>query len=181
MTPENKRSREIMWEGRFLRMVKQNGWEFADRTNAAGGVGVLAITPEGRMLLVEEFRVPVGAPTIMMPAGLAGDDGGTDFAEAGRRELLEETGWAADEMEYLMHGPPSAGMNSEVIYIYRARGLRRVNEGGGVEGEQIIVHEVDLRGIEGWLRGQMAAGKLIDPKVWAGLYFLMRDGDLPRP
>lgn len=163
--------------GRHLRLVVRNGWEFVERPGIRGIVLVVAVTPEDRLLLVEQRREPVDANVLELPAGLAGDaESPPDepLEEAARRELVEETGWDAKAMERLTSGPPSAGVTSEVITFFRARGLSRVGAGGGVEGEAITVHEVPLAAAEELLREREAGGTLIDPKVWAGLWFAHR-------
>ena len=163
--------------GRHLRLVSRNGWEFVERPGIHGIVLVVAVTPGGNLLLVEQHREPVGASVLELPAGLAGDAGspaGEPLEEAARRELVEETGWDAAEMERVTAGPPSAGVTSEVVTLFRARGLSKVGPGGGVDGEGIAVHEVPLAGAEEWLLGREAGGALVDPKVWAGLWFARR-------
>jgi len=163
--------------GRHLRLVARNGWEFVERPGVHGIVLVVAVTPEGRLLLVEQRREPVDGNVLELPAGLAGDadsPAGEPLEEAARRELAEETGWEAASMERLTAGPPSAGVTSEVVTLFRARGLVKAGAGGGVEGEEITVHEVPLEGAEAFLLAREAAGVLVDPKVWAGLFFARR-------
>lgn len=163
--------------GRHLRLVVRNGWEFVERPGVHGIVLVVAVTPARGLLLVEQRREPVEANVLELPAGLAGDDPGREgepLDETARRELLEETGWAAESMERLTAGPPSAGVTSEIVTLFRARGLSREGPGGGVEGEAITVHEVPLEGAEAALLAREASGTLVDPKVWAGLWFARR-------
>jgi len=163
--------------GRHLRLVARNGWEFVEPPGVHGIVVVVAVTPGGRLLLVEQRREPVDGNVLELPAGLAGDAGGEadePLEEAALRELAEETGWEAASMERLTAGPPSAGVTSEVVTFFRARGLAKTGAGGGVEGEAITVHEVPLEDAEGALLAREAAGVLVDPKVWAGLYFARR-------
>ena len=168
----------VMCEGKYLRLVKRGHWEYAERTNAGSAVIVIAVTPERKLLFVEQFRIPMGAPTIEMPAGLVGylDEADT-MEEAARRELLEETGWLADEVKVLMVGPTSSGMSNELIAFVRARGLTRVNAGGGDATEDITVHEVPVDEAPRWLAGKMAAGYSMDPKLWAGLWLLDHNPD----
>ena len=167
-----------MCEGQYLRLVKRGHWEYAERTNAGSAVIVVAVTPEDKLLFVEQFRVPMNAPTIEMPAGLVGDlDAHDTMEEAARRELLEETGWLADEVKVLMVGPTSSGMSNELIAFVRARGLTRVHAGGGDETENITVHEVPVADAPRWLTAKMAAGYSMDPKLWAGLWLLDRNPD----
>lgn len=168
----------VMCEGNYLRLVKRGHWEYAERTNAGSAVIVIAVTPERKLLFVEQFRIPMGAPTIEMPAGLVGDlDAADTMEEAARRELLEETGWRADEVKVLMVGPTSSGMSNEMIAFVRARGLTRVHAGGGDATEDITVHEVPVDEAPRWLAGKMAAGYSMDPKLWAGLWLLDHNPD----
>lgn len=163
--------------GRYLRLVCRNGWEFVERQGIRGIVIVVAVTPGGDLLLVEQHREAVGADVLELPAGLAGDaesPAGEPLEEAARRELVEETGWDAAEMERLTAGPPSAGVSSEIVTFFRARGLSKAGAGGGVEGEAIAVHEVPLGEAEAFLGRREAEGVLVDPKVWAGLWFARR-------
>lgn len=169
---------ETMCEGQYLRLVRRGHWEYAERTNAGSAVIVIAVTPERKLLFVEQFRIPLGAPTIEMPAGLVGDlDAADTMEEAARRELLEETGWLASEVKVLMVGPTSSGMSNELIAFVRARGLTRVHAGGGDETEDITVHEVPVDEAPRWLAGKMADGYAMDPKLWAGLWLLDHNPD----
>ena len=167
-----------MSEGKYLRLMRRGHWEYAERTNAGHAVIVVAMTPERNLLFVEQFRVPMQMRTIEMPAGLVGDTQDDDTLEAAaRRELLEETGWHADDVRVLMVGPTSAGMSNELIAFVRARGLTRVHAGGGDDSEDITVHEVPVDDAPRWLAAKMAEGYSMDPKLWAGLYLLEREPD----
>jgi ADP-ribose pyrophosphatase len=169
---------KTMCEGKYLRLMKLGTWEYAERTNAGNAVIIIAVTPERNLLFVEQHRVPLGARTIEMPAGLVGDVDADDTLElAAKRELLEETGWQADEVKVLMVGPTSAGMSNELIAFVRARGLTRINAGGGDATEDITVHEVPVAEAPRWLAAKMAAGYQMDPKLWAGLWLLDHNPD----
>lgn len=172
MNPPHKAT---LHTGRFLALVKDGPWEYAERTNAVGGAVIVAVTPEQKLLLVEQYRVPVHARTIELPAGIIGDEPGSSdeaHAEAARRELLEETGYEAGRMEFLTHGPSSSGLTSETVTLFRASELRRIGPGGGVAHEAITVHEVQLREVHGWLEAKAKQNVLVDPKIYAGLYFV---------
>lgn len=168
--------REVLFEGRHLRFVSRNGWEYADRPHVSGIVIIVAVTTENHLILVEQFRPPVNSRVVELPAGLAGDVAGfeeEDLAEAARRELLEETGYAADSFTRLFAGPPSAGLSSEVLTFFRAEGLTKIEAGGGDESEDIQIHEVPLDQVVGWLNDRVRTeGVCIDPKIFAGLYFV---------
>ncbi len=167
-----------LFNGKYLRLNRCGSWEYAERTNASSAVIVVAVTPEDRVLFVEQYRVPIGGRSIEMPAGLVGDLGQTESVEtAAQRELLEETGWSAERIEYLMAGPSSSGMSNEIIAFVRAHGLVREHAGGGVESEDIIVHEIPCSDAAGWLDAKRREGYSIDPKLYAGLYFIERNPD----
>ena len=175
---DDEHEARTVYEGAYLRMRVKGNWEYAERTKGGSAVIIIARTPEDRMLFVEQFRVPLGKPTIEMPAGLVGDQDPDDsFELAARRELLEETGWRADKVEVLMVGPSSAGMSNELIAFARATGLTRVHAGGGDETEDITVHEVPVAEVPRWLAGKIAEGYDMDPKLWAGLWLLDRNPD----
>lgn len=161
-------------EGRFLRMVRRDRWEFVQRTRASAVVGIVATTPTGEILLIEQPRVPLGSSIIELPAGLVGDDIGHEdepIVEAAKRELDEETGYTAPTWSVLSRGPSSAGLTDEVITLVRAIGAVKTGTGGGVEGEQITTHAVPLTAVAEWLAKREKSGQLVDPKVYAGLWF----------
>jgi ADP-ribose pyrophosphatase len=167
--------KSLLHTGKFLALIQEGHWEYVDRVNATGAAIILAVTDDQKVLLVEQYRIPVHARTIELPAGIVGDEAGgsrESQAEAARRELLEETGYAAAKIEILTTGAASSGLTSEVVTLFKASGLRRAGKGGGVAHEDITVHEVPLAGVDTWLAAKAEAGVLIDPKIYAGLYFL---------
>ena len=170
--------KKTVYQGKYLRLCTQDHWEFAERTNAGSAVVIVAKTPDDKLLFVEQFRIPVGKNTIEMPAGLVGDTDANDTLElAAKRELLEETGWQADNVEVLMIGPSSSGMSNELIAFVRATSLTRINAGGGDETENITVHEIPVAEAARWLTQKMAEGYAMDPKLWAGLWFVDKNPD----
>jgi ADP-ribose pyrophosphatase len=174
--PDNQ-SHKIVWEGKYLRVRVSGTWEYAERPNAPAGVVIVAVTPEGNLLLTEQFRVPMGRNTIELPAGLSGDDdyAGEHYVETAKRELREETGYEAASWEELTQGPPSAGLSNEVVVFYLAKNLRKVSAGGGEGSEKIHVHHVPLKEARGWLTRKENEGATVDPKVYVGLYFLWQE------
>ncbi|MFC3813692.1 NUDIX hydrolase [Lysobacter sp. GCM10012299] len=170
---------ETLYEGPWLRMRRRGRWEYVERTNGDGmAVIVVAVTPDENVLFVEQFRVPLGARTIEMPAGLVGDDHASDTLEAAaRRELIEETGWSAQRVDVLLVGPTSAGMSNERIAFVRARGLSKVGSGGGIDNEDITVHEVPRAQAPAWLMQKQREGFELDLKLWAGLWMIEHNPD----
>ena len=170
---------EVLYEGQWLRICRRGRWEYAERTHGEGmAVIIVAATPDDRVLVVEQPRVPLGARTIEMPAGLVGDQPGEDTLEdAARRELEEETGWRAGRVEVLLVGPTSSGMSSERIAFVRATDLQRVGPGGGDDSEEITVHEVPRNEAPAWLVARRREGFEVDLKLWAGLWMLERNPD----
>lgn len=159
-----------MAEGNFLRLVKQGRWEFVQRTTGKDVVGVVAVTGAGELLLVEQFRVAVGARCVELPAGLVGDvDAEESIQTSAARELEEETGYRPARVEILVRGVMSAGLTDERVTLCRATGLTKVSDGGGDESEEIEVHAIPLGEVPAFLRQKEAAGRLIDLKVWSAL------------
>lgn len=176
MTQPREDKRRILAEGRFVRMVKEGGWEWAERVRVAGVVAVAPVTPDNRLVLTEQYRRPVDARVIDLPAGLAGDVAGAEdepLLVAARRELMEETGYESDRWELLTEGPTSPGMTNEMITFFLARNAQRTGSGGGDGSEDIEVHAVPLDTLHPWLEAKRAAGVLIDPKAYAGAYFAL--------
>jgi ADP-ribose pyrophosphatase len=163
--------------GEFLELVREGHWEFARRTNSPGAVVIVPVTNDGCLVLIEQYRIPVHCRVVELPAGLIGDsqdDADETVESAARRELLEETGYEALDLRELTSGPPSAGMASEVVTFLLATRLEQRGAGGGVQSEQITVHTVPLPRVPRWLDERRDAGSLVDPKVYAGLFFADR-------
>jgi ADP-ribose diphosphatase len=173
MSPDTQ-APKVVFEGKYQRMVVRGTWEYSERTHAGGLAAIIiAVTPEDNVLFVEQFRVPLQANTIEMPAGLVGDiDAGESIEVSAVRELEEETGWTAAHAEVLMIGPTSSGASSEKIAFVRATGLRKVGDGGGDASENITVHEVPRARAAAWLVEKIGQGYELDAKLWAGLWMI---------
>jgi ADP-ribose pyrophosphatase len=157
---------ETMWAGRFVQAVRKGKWEFAGRVGGIRAVVILA-EHEGRWVLVEQQRAPVGGPCLELPAGLVGDHGdGASIEQTAIRELEEETGFTADRIERLGEFHASPGMLSESFTLVRAHGLRRIGQGGGVAGEEeITVHLVPKEDIAAFVAEKRSAGVAMDVKL----------------
>ena len=166
---------ETLCEGRWLSLRKRGRWEYAERNNPGGAVIILAVTPTDKVLFVEQYRVSILQNTIEMPAGLVGDlaeQPDESALAAAQRELEEETGYRCARVDFVHHGPSSSGMSTEMITFVRAWDLQKVGPGGGDETENIVVHEVPRGDAGAWLFARAAEGYSIDPKLFAGLWFI---------
>lgn len=173
MREPNVNGPQVLGAGRFIRLVKHQGWEYVERTQSQPAVMALPLTDDGEVVLVEQMRIPVGAPVIELPAGIVGDEEDVDEAPetAMHRELVEETGFAAARLERLATGPEAPGGSSALVTMFRATGLTRVGAGGGLAGsESIRVHVVPRAALVEWMREQERAGKMVDVRIWAALY-----------
>lgn len=163
--------------GRFLELRCRDTWEYVTRPNAQCVVAIVAITTDDQLLLVEQFRKPLGKSVLELPAGLVGDDPGCHGEApllAAKRELLEETGYIAEQWSELMTGPTSAGLTDEIIVLFLAEKAVKAGAGGGIDSENITVHAIPLATAESWLEDQNRSGAIIDLKILAGLQFAQR-------
>lgn len=164
-SPEDERE-QIVWQGRFLTTKVRGKWEYVARARGIRAAVILAIDAEDHVLLVEQFRVPLGRTCIELPAGLIGDhDAGEDDTVAAARELEEETGYRAGRMEVLGEFWSSPGMVSESFTLLRAHDLEQIGPGGGLDGEDITVHRVALSDVARFIGARRALGDGIDVKL----------------
>jgi ADP-ribose pyrophosphatase len=165
----------VIADGKHIRLVARGKWEFAERKKVSGIVGIVAVTDQNKLILIEQLRAPVNRRVIEIPAGLAGDIAGSEDEKleiAAQRELMEETGYEAREMTRLIDGAVSAGITSEIVTLFRATGLTRTGKGGGDGSEDIEVHEVPVDKVHAWIQEREKTGAIVDFKVYAGLFFL---------
>jgi ADP-ribose pyrophosphatase len=164
----------IVAETKFLRLIERDGWYFVERPNSKGVVTILPLTRERKLIFVEQLRAPLRRKVIEFPAGLMGDETGHEKEDpmvAASRELVEETGYQARDLELVATTATSPGMANEMVHFVLAWNLDRVGPGGGVDSENIMVHEVPITEARAWLREQERTGLVIAAKVFAGLYF----------
>ena len=158
---------EIRWQGKFITAKTRGRWEYVSRARSIRAAVILAVE-DGEVLLVEQYRVPLGRFCLELPAGLIGDEeGGPDDhpLSAAQRELEEETGYRAKHWETLGEFWSSPGMVSESFTLLKATGLTKVSEGGGVGGENIVTHRVPLFKIAEIVAEHRGRGSAIDVKL----------------
>ncbi len=167
--PDRALPEEICWRGKYIEARRRGRWEYAGRTRGIRAAVILALDGEGEeraVLLVEQYRVPLGRMSLELPAGLVADETEGETVEASaRRELEEETGYRAEHIVELGAFAASPGMVSETFDLVRASGLLRVGEGGGVDHEDIAVHRVPLAVLPGFVEEKRAEGCAIDVKL----------------
>ncbi len=172
--------KKIRWKGRFMSAVEIHyrdakgavrTWEAIERVGIGGIVVMVGVTPSNTVLLERQFRPPLGRDVIELPAGLV--DPGESLEAAARRELIEETGWSARDLQFLAEGPMSTGASTEIIRTYLCTGLEHVGRSGGDDNEIIEVIEVPLPEVSEYLTTVQKNGILVDLKVY-GLVELAR-------
>jgi ADP-ribose pyrophosphatase len=157
-------TRKVEWEGKYIRVVREGSWEYVERCGGVHAAVILA-EHEGKVVLVEQYRVPLGRRCLELPAGLVGDEDDKGVEETAVKELEEETGFTADHIEVLGEFHSSPGMVAEGFTLVRAHGLRRIGDGGGNEHEEIEVHLVPRSEIANFVSQKRAEGCAIDVKM----------------
>lgn len=157
---------QVHWEGKYIVAKTRGRWEYVSRARGIRAAVIIAIDPEDHVILVEQYRVPLGRACIELPAGLIGDETeGEDPTEAAARELEEETGYRAGRVEVLGEFHSSPGMVSESFTLLRAHDLVKVGPGGGTESEQITVHRVPRKDLPAFIAERRAKGDAMDVKL----------------
>lgn len=156
---------EVMWEGRFVRAMRRGKWEFASRARGVTAVVIIAEI-EGQVILVDQYRVPVGGRSLELPAGLVGDEDEAATVEGTAvKELEEETGYTAERVERLGEFHASPGMVAESFTLVRVHGVRKIGDGGGGEDEDIAVHLVPRADIPAFIEAKRREGFAVDVKL----------------
>ncbi len=166
---------KILATGRYLNLIQRGRWEYIERNNCTGIVIIIAVTNDHKLILIEQYRIPVAKNVIEFPAGLVNDQNlkkKESLATAAKRELLEETGYRAQKMRKIISGPISSGSSADIVTIFKAENIHKRGAGGGDSSESIKVYEILLSEVEAWLMEKQRTGCLVDPKIYAGLYFL---------
>ena len=158
MTPDHDAPERIEWQGDYITAKTRGRWEYVGRARNIRAAVILPLIGND-VILVEQYRVPLGRNCIELPAGLIGDEEGKadeDDLSAAGRELEEETGYRAAKLEDIGQFFSSPGMVSESFTLVRATGLDRVGEGGGTATEDIAVHRVARAGLKEFLDRKVA-------------------------
>jgi ADP-ribose pyrophosphatase len=185
-------SREDVYSGAVISLhrdkVRMSDGSVATRevVDHPGAVGVVALDDDGRVVLVNQYRHPVGRRLDELPAGLLDVDGEPPLHTA-KRELAEEAALEADDWRVLVDLNPTPGMSDEAIRIYLARGLHDADGDFTAEHEEIdlTVRRMPLReAVERCLNGEISnaaavAGILAAATAAAGDFASLRAADAP--
>lgn len=162
-------TKKTHWAGNYLAIHQEGRWEYVSRVRGIGAAVLLAIDddPSGdHIILVEQYRMPLKANCLELPAGLIGDETAGENAEtAAARELEEETGYRAGRIENLGRFCSSPGMTSEMFTLLRASALEKVGEGGGTTDENITVHRIALGEIADFVDSKRGENCVIDVRI----------------
>jgi len=165
LPPDAEAPVEVEWAGKFVQAKRRGRWEFAARTGSIRAAVILAVDA-GEVILIEQYRVPLGRFCLELPAGLIGDEHeGEDPLASAERELEEETGYRAAHWEDLGEFYSSPGMLEESFTLVKASGLTKVGDGGGTEHETIEVHRVPLAQVAAFVAAKRAQGVGVDVRV----------------
>lgn len=132
-----------------------------------GSVVVLPVFPDGRILVIRQFRYVTGRYLWELVAGHK--EPGESFAAGARRELQEEAGYTARRLRKMLEIFPSPGLLTERMIIYLAHGLRK-GKPRPEDDEKITARLVTLRVAEQWIK----RGRIRDAKSVAGILFYSR-------
>ena len=166
MPPDADAPEETAWAGKWIVAKRRGRWEYVSRVGGVRAAVVLAIDDTadgGHVLLVDQYRVPLGRRCLELPAGLI--NAGESAEQAAARELEEETGYRAARVTDIGAFVSSPGMVSESFTMVRAEGLTRVSDGGGIDEEGITVHRVLISEIAAYVASRRAEGMAIDVKL----------------
>jgi ADP-ribose pyrophosphatase len=177
--------KRTVWEGSFLRALnidytdrsgRMRTWEAVERVNCMGIVTIVPVTGEGDILLVRQYRPVLGSFVVEFPAGL--NDRNESHQDAARRELVEETGYTAEEFIFLAEGPISSGLSTEVLTVFLAKNVTPApdllkQQYPPDESEDIEIIKMPLPAMYGRLAIFQERGDIVDLKIY-GLAELAR-------
>jgi ADP-ribose pyrophosphatase len=166
----------LLHANRWISLYERDGWVYASRRAPTAPRNLDAVTiiafhgeAEGnsprRLVVIEEFRIPIDGWEFGLPAGLL--DGEEPVAECARRELREETGLEMEsvvEVSGLTYSSPGLTDESQAFAVVLCRGTPSLQS--GIEGERIKVHLLTRTGCRELLKRNRDGGAAISSRVW---------------
>ena len=135
---------------------------------------IIPFVSDHEIIMVRQFRYALGRETLEIPAGKV--DPGEKPEECARRELFEETGYDAEELELIFTYAPAIGYSNEVIHIYSGRNLKKVNK----DIDEREIHSVEWLSLNRVIE-LIKKGHILDGKTLLGLSFMGLMVDITRP
>ena len=172
------------YEGKNMRTIKRHFshkgelgvWEFVERKKSGPSVAIFALTKQKEVILEKIFRVPFGLTVIELPAGLT-DVTGEPYEETAKRELLEETGYAAENLIKILQGPVSPGALTEEMIIYFGKDAEKITTPTLGISEDIEVFTLPWKELVPFVQKNQEIMK-IDIKILSALSVLISEGYL---
>ena len=166
-------SSELVYQGKFLRVysdqarLPDGSQGVREYVRHPGAVVIVPLTADGQLVFERQFRYPLDRVLIEFPAGKI--DPGEDILTTGQRELLEETGYVAEDWRYLGVTHPCIGYSNERIEIFVARGLQQQSSGQQLDhGEFLDLLTLALDdAVDAVRRGEITDGKTVTALFWA--------------
>ena len=180
MTFEEKTLKsERIYEGHIINLRRdevtvQNGTSMREIVEHNGGAVLAAVTDEGKLVMVRQYRKPAKRVMLEVPAGKI--DPGEAPETTAKRELKEETGYTPEHVRFLMQFYPSVGYSEEILYLYLCTGLAE-GETHFDENEALDIEEYEIDE----LYEMVMAGKIEDGKTIIAILTvkkLMEEGKL---
>jgi nudix-type nucleoside diphosphatase (YffH/AdpP family) len=163
-------SSELIFKGRVMEVYRDHIVEpsgikaMREWVKHPGSVVVLPVFPDGRLLLIRQYRYAAAQEMWELVAGHKEPD--EDYETGAHRELEEESGYTAKKMTKLLEFFPSPGFLSEKMVVFLAEGLTK-GKSRQEEDEEIDQHIVTLAQAEDWIR----TGKICDAKTVSGVLY----------
>jgi ADP-ribose pyrophosphatase len=163
-------SSESLFKGRVMEIMRDQIIEPSgvqakrEWVKHPGSVVVLPVFPDGRILLISQYRYAAQQQMWELVAGHK--EPTEDFETGAQRELEEEAGYTAKKLTKLLEFYPSPGFLSEIMAVYVAEGLTKVKARPEAD-EKISSKIVKLSQVEEWIR----KGKILDAKTISGVLF----------
>lgn len=135
--------REPVYKGQIVELVVDDvqlpSGELAKRELIfhSGAVAVIAVTTDQKIVLVKQYRKPLEKVILEIPAGKI-EEADQDPLKTAKRELEEETAYQAEHFDFLMEFSTSPGFANEIIYLYRAAGLIKVDNPLPQDDDELI-------------------------------------------
>jgi ADP-ribose pyrophosphatase len=130
---------------------------------------IIPFVSDHEIVMVRQFRYALGKETLEIPAGKV--DPGEDLEECARRELLEETGYEAEEIKFIYTYAPAIGYSNELIHLYSAHRLKKMH----VKIDEREIDSLEMLSVER-IKGLVKEGLILDGKTLIALYLLEMTG-----